>query len=99
VVDKEVGRVNGSAPYGEHRRLKGVELTARGLDGFGMYNRPLSEEVRLPDFKESGKTAWPRPVPYVPIENWVARLPPPRALEEHMRAQVKRDQADRRRGG
>jgi hypothetical protein len=29
VVDKEVGRVNGSAPYGEHRRLLGVELTAR----------------------------------------------------------------------
>ena len=33
-TDQEVSRVNGSAPDGEHRRLRQVELAARGLDGF-----------------------------------------------------------------
>ena len=32
ITDKEVSRVNLAAPYGDHPRLRGVELTARGLD-------------------------------------------------------------------
>src|SRR5664280_188974 len=31
VVDKEISRLNVDAPDGEHRRLRGVELEARGL--------------------------------------------------------------------
>jgi predicted transcriptional regulator len=33
-VDKEVAHVNDSAPDGEHRRLRQVELVARGLNNF-----------------------------------------------------------------
>jgi hypothetical protein len=61
-LDKEIGRVNGSAPRGEHRRLLEVELTARGLDRFTVnYRPPIPENARLPDFEESAKTVWPRP--------------------------------------
>ena len=31
-TDKEVDRINVAAPYGDYPRLRGVELTARGLD-------------------------------------------------------------------
>ena len=31
-TDKEVDRINAAAPYGDYPRLRGVELTARGLD-------------------------------------------------------------------
>jgi hypothetical protein len=66
-VDKEVGRVNGSAPYGNHRRLLEVELTARGLDRFTTNYRPsIPENVRLPDFEESAKMVWPRRT--IPLE-------------------------------
>jgi hypothetical protein len=71
-VDKEVGRVNGSAPRGEHRRLLEVELTARGLDRFTVNYRPsIPGNVRLPDFEESAKMVWPRPeVPLGALVAW-----------------------------
>jgi len=61
VVDKEVGRVNGSAPNGIHRRLLGVELAARGLDRFTTTDKPsIQQNLQLPDFKQSAKMVWPR---------------------------------------
>ncbi len=60
-IDAEVSRVNGSAPDGEHRRLRGVELTARGLDAFSVENPSIAKALQLPDFEHSRHMAWPRP--------------------------------------
>ena len=62
-VDKEVSRINGSAPSGEHRRLRQVELIARGLDNFNRANPPITKAVQLPDWTNSEKMAWPPPQP------------------------------------
>ena len=52
-VDKEVSRINGSAPLGEHRRLLRVELTARGLKSFSTADPPIAKGVQLPDWAQS----------------------------------------------
>ena len=48
--DRECSRINGSAPYGEHRRLLDVELTARGVEGLLQPDVWIAEELRLPTF-------------------------------------------------
>jgi hypothetical protein len=48
-VEQEVGRVNRSAPSGELRRLRGVELTARGLEAFSSANPAISKLAQFPD--------------------------------------------------
>jgi hypothetical protein len=65
--DREVSRINGSAPSFEHRRLLGVELTARGIDNFGLNDRPIAETLQLPALVRGygSATAWPPPtVPF-----------------------------------
>jgi predicted transcriptional regulator len=62
-VDKEVSRINGSAPNGEYRRLLGVELTARDLERFTTANPSITEQLRLPAFDRSAELAWPTPTP------------------------------------
>jgi hypothetical protein len=58
-VDKEVGRLNGSAPDGEHRRLKEVELEARGLASYSRDTPSLAKMLQLPDPEQPGKFVWP----------------------------------------
>jgi hypothetical protein len=58
-VDQEVGRIAATAPDGEHRRLKPVELEARGLDGFTRDNPSLAKTLQLPDPEQPGKFVWP----------------------------------------
>ncbi len=58
-VDKEVSRVNRSAPSGEQRRLLGPELNARGLDAFSTTEPSISKSSMLPDWDHSGRNLWP----------------------------------------
>jgi hypothetical protein len=58
-VDKEVSRINGTAPDGEHRRLRSVELEARNITQFTRDNPSLSATVKLGDWNSSGKSLWP----------------------------------------
>ena len=67
-VDKEVSRINGSAPSGEHRRLRQVELVARGLDNFSRADPPITKAVQLPDWLNSEKMLWPRPQPSLAVQ-------------------------------
>jgi hypothetical protein len=62
-IDQECARVNGRARAGERRRLPGVERTARGLleEGFSFSTPALTEAVKLPECKDSGRLAWPPP--------------------------------------
>ena len=52
-IDKECSRVNGLAPAGEHRRLVGPELKARGLKAFTRANPPLAKVTTLPNAEHS----------------------------------------------
>jgi hypothetical protein len=67
-VDKEVSRVNGSAPSGEHRRLRQAELVARGLDNFSRADPPITKAVQLPDWTNSENMAWPPPQPSLAVQ-------------------------------
>jgi hypothetical protein len=57
-VDREVSRLNGAAD-GEHRRLKSVELEARGLDSFTRDNPSIAKMLQLPDWEQPSKLVWP----------------------------------------
>jgi hypothetical protein len=58
-VDEQCSTVNGSAPPGEHRRLVGPELHARGLKSFSRANPPMAKGTTLPDWLQSEKMLWP----------------------------------------
>ena len=75
IIDKEVSRINLAAPYGDHPRLRGTELTARGLDRFMQPEVSIPQELRLPTFhRDNGPVlAWPPRVPSL-AETYV--LPP-----------------------
>jgi hypothetical protein len=59
--DRECSHINREAPAGEHRRLRGVELTARGLDSFGISAPPVTETMKLPGWTQSDRMIWPPP--------------------------------------
>jgi len=67
-VDREVSRVNGSAPDGEHRRLKEVELKARNVESFSRDNPSIAKAVQLPDWGDSAKMVWPPPQPSLAVQ-------------------------------
>jgi predicted transcriptional regulator len=69
-ADKEVSRINGSAPSGEHRRLRQVELVARDLKGFTRGEPSITNELSLPDWDQPTKLVWPPP--QVPLAVQVA---------------------------
>jgi hypothetical protein len=61
LVDRECVRIDGEAPAAEHRRLRGIELTARGLECFNRSSPSLTGAVTLPDWTDSARMVWPPP--------------------------------------
>jgi hypothetical protein len=61
--DRECSRVDGTAAVGELRRLRRVELAARGVEGLLQPDVYIAEMLRLPFFwRDSGPIyAWPPP--------------------------------------
>jgi hypothetical protein len=77
-TDKEVERVNAAAPYGDHPRLRGTELTARGLDRLMQPDVSIAQELKLPNFtRGAGEAllAYPLPQPNFAVE-FVNSMPP-----------------------
>jgi hypothetical protein len=63
-------------PYDDrHRQLKSVELVARGLDHFGVYDLKILQDLKLPSFSEPTKLAWPVPKPPVDWSGVVPKFP------------------------
>ena len=93
-TDKEVDRINVAAPYGDYSRLRGVELTARGLDRLMQPDVSIPQELRLPTFhRDNGPVlAWPPRVPSL-AETYV--VPP--AFLVPVDVEQERLEADRRR--
>ena len=75
-IDQECARIDGSAPSGEYRRLRGVELTARGLKNFSAANPSITKKLQLPDWANSDRTAWPPPRPSMAAEFAMSMMPP-----------------------
>jgi hypothetical protein len=77
----DVEHVNGYAPS-SHARLRGVEQTARDVDGFGINGlAELRTELKLPKFKSDGdryQFAWPPPQPSLAAQ--MASAPVPRGI-------------------
>ncbi len=70
-TDKEVDRINVAAPYGDYPRLRGVELTARGLDRLLQPDISIVQELRLPCFDRAPDMplmAYPLPQPNFAVE-------------------------------
>jgi hypothetical protein len=96
--DRECSRINGAAPDGEHRRLRRVELTARGVEGLLQPNVYIAEMLRLPFFwRDRGPIyAWPPPEE-TPARQLALRMlayeaalrehPPPAVTPEQIKAQ------------
>jgi predicted transcriptional regulator len=75
-ADKEVSRINGSAPSGEHRRLRQVELVARGLNNFTRADPPITKAVQLADWTHSERLIWPRSQPSLAAVFAMSMVPP-----------------------
>ena len=78
-VDQECSRLNSEALSGEHRRLLAVELKARDLDNFALGSPSLIDTVKLPNWTESDRMAWPPPVTPMSVLVAEAMAPPPDA--------------------
>jgi len=75
-VDKEVSRINGSAPAGEHRRLRQTELVARGFEAFSRSDPAITKIVQLPDWANSSRMVWPPPQPALAVMVAMSMVPP-----------------------
>jgi hypothetical protein len=49
--DREISQLNQSAPSGDRRRIRGVELTARGVEALLQPDVWIAETLRLPFFQ------------------------------------------------
>jgi len=50
---KRASKLNSAAPYGDHPRLRSVELAARGLDRLMQPDISIPQELRLPNLRGS----------------------------------------------
>ncbi len=68
--DEQVGRINGSPPYGARDRLRSVELEARGVNVLMQPEIDIAKELHLPAFPRAPNQpvlAWPpRQAPILP---------------------------------
>ena len=95
-VDQECSRLNSEALSGEHRRLLGVELTARNLGSFTRSNPSLINAVKLPDWANSDRMVWPPPQAPLAALLAASMAPPPDAhFTANWAAARERDQARR----
>jgi hypothetical protein len=66
-LDDAIGRLHAQAPLGEARRLTGPEQRARGLTAYSAAQPPLREHLKLPDWDEPHRIAYPPPAPLNPF--------------------------------
>ncbi len=95
--DAELSQLHGSRPSGAKGFLRNAELTARGLEAFSRDQPSLTRELRLPDWVESAKLAWPaRAVPAsVLLSEAVSSIHDPRRHSGDWHEVLKEDNARR----
>jgi hypothetical protein len=102
-VDREVSRLNGSAPDSIDRRLRSVELTARGMMAFSRDQPSLAANTVLPRWDASARNVWPaKPSTSLAVAYAESMIAPPHpypggwgdpAERERRREAVEREQA------
>jgi hypothetical protein len=74
ITDREVQQINAAQmpfltdgyPHDPHHmQLKSVEMTARGIENFGVYDLEIMKDLKLPMFVKGANPAWP---PHRPID-------------------------------
>jgi hypothetical protein len=60
--DEALSRLHQRRPAGVALRLLGAELVARGLEGFTRFALSIAGELKLPDWDQPAKLAWPPPL-------------------------------------
>ena len=92
-IDKDIARINSTAPNGEHDRLLTVECAARGVAVGPNAALSLLTELKLPHWSSAGYS-WPPPVPLILPEQVI-----PAAMLQHPGAnwaeELKRRDAER----
>jgi hypothetical protein len=77
-LDKTISHLNEIAPDGIDRRLRSVELTARGMGSFSRDQPSLAAQTVLPRWDASARTLWPsRPATSLAAEVAASMLAPP----------------------
>jgi hypothetical protein len=83
-TDREVQQINNAEmpfltdgyPRDEQRRLlRSVELEARGIHHYGSYDLQIVKDLKVPNFSEPAKLAWPVPKPPVDWSGLVPKFP------------------------
>jgi hypothetical protein len=73
-VDREVNRISHKKPYdleqsnGDGRNLENVELAARGITSIPLHSHSIMKDIKLPDFANPAKLAWPLPQPPMGVQ-------------------------------
>jgi hypothetical protein len=76
--DCEASHINRMAPSGARAHLRGVELTARGIERLLQPDVVIAKELRLPTFKRGANEpllAWPPPQPSLAAQMAGMRVP------------------------
>ena len=104
-VDAEVKNLSSVKPYdapeanGDGRNLLTVEMVARGITGIGLHDHSIMKDLKLPDFGEPTKLAWPPPTSLaVQVAASMIQRPHPGANwanEREERAQAMREDHER----
>jgi hypothetical protein len=104
-VDAEVKNLSSVKPYdapeanGDGRNLLTVEMVARGITGIGLHDHSIMKDLKLPDFGEPTKLAWPPPTSLaVQVAASMIQRPHPGAnwaSEREERAQTMREEQER----
>jgi hypothetical protein len=61
--DKQLSNLHVACAAGVRRHLLSAELVARGLENFSISNPSLTQELKLPNWEQSTKLAWPQQTP------------------------------------
>jgi len=105
-VDAEVKRLGSVKPYdepsanGDGCNLLTVEIAARGITEIGLYGHSIMKDLKLPDFSEPTKLAWPPPTPSLAVQVAASMIQRPHlganwASEREERAQAVREEHER----
>jgi hypothetical protein len=87
INDNELSRLHQARPGGVHLHLLEVEMEARGVDHFGLYDLRIPRDIKLPTFEVGPRLAWP--LPTMPLSLQIVgsmSLPAPAATPEQIAA-------------
>lgn len=90
-LDAEIGKLHQARPSGVSLHLRTAELEARGLESFRRDRPSIAHELKLPDWENSDRMAWPARQLGGGIAASYAEIAPPGAYDRRYSADWWRD--------